>query len=359
MLYEKENSDMIEDLKEKINEFNNFIVEYPEYFAYVESKRQDFIGTYKNIKGLSLKDYCIGTKGESPDSYCYQLEHSLNCLGSIKGSGSKKYNVFFGSNKKYNTKVYFKGNEKEALKTTLDEIESIINGDKTSTKNHLAINVQRKIAAIYHPDKHVFIYTESYINKVMENLDMTWSSKDFESKEKELLRFKKSDSTMKKWTNLEYANFLWYYVKLQKDINFIIKDFDRCKVGHKKRETTPRILKGYSKSKEIYYRDPQVRINAMIEANYKCELDNNHKTFIKSDGCKYIETHHIIPFSEQKNFKKSIDVEDNMICLCPNCHKEVHYGKNREQLLKRIYKQRKQYFDRENITSQELVSMYK
>lgn len=60
---------------------------------------------------------------------------------------------------------------------------------------------------------------------------------------------------------------------------------------------------------------------------YKCQicesLGHNPYSFKKKSGEYYVETHHIIPVSDIENSKLSVD---NLICLCPNHHREVHYG---------------------------------
>ena len=60
---------------------------------------------------------------------------------------------------------------------------------------------------------------------------------------------------------------------------------------------------------------------------YKCQicesLGQNPYSFKKKSGEYYVETHHIIPVSDTENSKLSVD---NLICLCPNHHKQVHYG---------------------------------
>ncbi|MDV4150065.1 HNH endonuclease signature motif containing protein [Clostridium sp. AL.422] len=60
---------------------------------------------------------------------------------------------------------------------------------------------------------------------------------------------------------------------------------------------------------------------------YKCQicesLGLNPYSFKKKNGEYYVETHHIIPVSDSKNSKLSVD---NLICLCPNHHRELHYG---------------------------------
>lgn len=40
----------------------------------------------------------------------------------------------------------------------------------------------------------------------------------------------------------------------------------------------------------------------------------------------------IIPMRFQPEFKTSIDVYSNVICLCPICHRLLHYGADREKI---------------------------
>jgi 5-methylcytosine-specific restriction endonuclease McrA len=42
------------------------------------------------------------------------------------------------------------------------------------------------------------------------------------------------------------------------------------------------------------------------------------------DGAYYLEVHHIIPLSENGE-----DSVDNAIALCPNCHRQEHYGEQK------------------------------
>ena len=39
-----------------------------------------------------------------------------------------------------------------------------------------------------------------------------------------------------------------------------------------------------------------------------------------------MEGHHLIPMKAQKDYIQNIDRSDNICCLCPNCHKAIHYG---------------------------------
>lgn len=70
----------------------------------------------------------------------------------------------------------------------------------------------------------------------------------------------------------------------------------------------------------IYKRSIIVRKNVLSRAQDKCEYCGN-KGFLTNDDKYYLETHHIIPLSENGN-----DDEKNVIALCPNHHRIAHYG---------------------------------
>ena len=56
----------------------------------------------------------------------------------------------------------------------------------------------------------------------------------------------------------------------------------------------------------------------------KCQICG-WEGFEKKSGEDFIEAHHIVQLSERK--KGSLCTE-NIILICPNCHREVHYGKD-------------------------------
>jgi len=100
--------------------------------------------------------------------------------------------------------------------------------------------------------------------------------------------------------------------------------------------------KKYGKS-EKYQSNPRRSKNALIAADFKCEIDEDHKTFInKKSKRQYMEAHHLIPMSKQGKFEYDIDVPENILCICPNCHRKIHLAKDstRKELLKYIYDKR-------------------
>jgi hypothetical protein len=76
----------------------------------------------------------------------------------------------------------------------------------------------------------------------------------------------------------------------------------------------------------FYERDSKVRKEVIQMAKGKCEYCSQ-EGFLKSDGARYLEAHHIIALSNQGK-----DMVINVIALCPNHHKETHYGKESKQL---------------------------
>ena len=67
-------------------------------------------------------------------------------------------------------------------------------------------------------------------------------------------------------------------------------------------------------------RDPKVRLAVLERAQYRCERCAESRTF---PG--FLDVHHVL----------GADVSDrfyNCVALCPNCHREAHYGENRDEL---------------------------
>lgn len=99
-----------------------------------------------------------------------------------------------------------------------------------------------------------------------------------------------------------------------------------------------------------------IKTQTIESADYSCEIDSCHSTFIaKSTGHPYMEGHHAIPMCNQKKFNKSLDVYANVVCLCPICHRLLHYGmdSDKEVLVKQIYISRADRLAKSGITLSE------
>ncbi len=81
-----------------------------------------------------------------------------------------------------------------------------------------------------------------------------------------------------------------------------------------------------------FNRDPFVRQWALNNANGTCECCGQRAPFSTPDGIPFLEVHHIRSLSDGGS-----DTTKNTIAVCPNCHREMHYGTNRESLVARLY----------------------
>lgn len=111
-----------------------------------------------------------------------------------------------------------------------------------------------------------------------------------------------------------------------------------------------------------YHRDQKEAEQALVNVGFKCEYDNGHKSFIrKKNGRRYTEVHHLIPICFQDRFDNSLDNWVNIISLCSDCHNRIHYGKDAEKLVKKLYNERKEMLRRAGIgiTLKQLLEMYK
>lgn len=83
---------------------------------------------------------------------------------------------------------------------------------------------------------------------------------------------------------------------------------------------------------KVWKRNQIIIDQALEGANYCCEHNREHQTFIaKSTNKPYMEGHHLIPLKYQDKFNNSIDVYANIVCLCPVCHRLLHHGLTKER----------------------------
>ncbi|QTD39473.1 HNH endonuclease [Sporosarcina sp. Te-1] len=113
--------------------------------------------------------------------------------------------------------------------------------------------------------------------------------------------------------------------------------------------------------RESYPRNAKVAQNALHLAAYKCEVDPNHMTFPrKVDGRPYTEPHHLVPLSCHEDFPYSLDVEENIVSLCSHCHNLIHYGRDNEAILRKLFADRETLLQKAGIqvTFEKLLSYY-
>lgn len=96
-----------------------------------------------------------------------------------------------------------------------------------------------------------------------------------------------------------------------------------------------------------YQRDYKLAKTAIKNSNYNCEYAAieklNHTTFNKQNGFQYVEAHHLYPLGFQKDFLPiNLDRLENIVALCPNCHRAVHYANliTKRKILKPLFDER-------------------
>ncbi len=99
-------------------------------------------------------------------------------------------------------------------------------------------------------------------------------------------------------------------------------------------------------SKGVRYKtNSRIGKTALQLANYECTLNKEkHKTFISKLGKPYMEAHHLIPMSAQKDFSINLDRVENIVSLCPVCHSAIHLGTDsvRLNVLTKLFAEREE-----------------
>ncbi|MCL2844902.1 MAG: hypothetical protein FWE23_05565 [Chitinivibrionia bacterium] len=123
-----------------------------------------------------------------------------------------------------------------------------------------------------------------------------------------------------------------------------------------------------NKNSEAVQRDIKYSKYVLKEANYVCQIKSSHTTFLTNLGFQYMEGHHLIPCTVKnaKDFEKkynvNIDCVENIVCICPTCHRAVHFGDSevKKMLVKEMFSQHKEILKNIgiDITEDELLKLY-
>lgn len=115
-----------------------------------------------------------------------------------------------------------------------------------------------------------------------------------------------------------------------------------------------------NKIKVYIKRNNKVINEAIKESNYKCYFDSLHKTFETEKAPNFVEGHHIIPMGQQKSFDQNLDTIDNVITLCPNCHRLMHLAKDEIKMkyLNEILSKNNKLQTFKDITKEDLYELY-
>jgi len=85
-------------------------------------------------------------------------------------------------------------------------------------------------------------------------------------------------------------------------------------------------------ARDSFVRDAAVVAYVLNQACGICECCAMPGPFQKDDGEPYLEVHHVKHLAS-----KGSDKIENAIAVCPNCHRELHFGANRVGLVENLF----------------------
>lgn len=116
----------------------------------------------------------------------------------------------------------------------------------------------------------------------------------------------------------------------------LTSDFDAAVEKHRKKPPKAQ-PKGNSKPSTVqstvtqFVRDPEVVAWVLDQASGHCECCDLKAPFLREDGSPFLEVHHV-----QRLADGGEDTVNNAVALCPNCHRELHYGVGKRELAVKI-----------------------
>jgi hypothetical protein len=117
---------------------------------------------------------------------------------------------------------------------------------------------------------------------------------------------------------------------------------------------------------------PRIKANskiALTNSGFRCELEdivNAHNSFTsRITRENFVEAHHLVPMNAQYIYAPagiSLDVPENIVALCPNCHKMIHLAENvvKSEKIIKLFERRQSRLNASgiDITLNELLNLY-
>lgn len=88
------------------------------------------------------------------------------------------------------------------------------------------------------------------------------------------------------------------------------------------------------------------------QQDYKCQVNPSHESFLTPAEMPYMEKHHLISMKYYEEYEKDLDDINNIVSLCPTCHKQIHLGKKEGvgQILEILYAKQKEALESAGFT---------
>lgn len=265
-----------------------------------------------------------------------EVHDTFQCQTTLGIRMSKKNNLFVIMSGSAKSKIYDDVWKDDVLYYNGTDINSDSSANQTLTKGKGNNNSQ--LCAVWdepEDSKHqIFLFVKREQNKCIYKGEVFLCQKPY-------MDFRHDDPTRKVWIFPLKLKAL-EADKLEKDFQTASKNaylldyidlYNRVKgkAANKQPDTVP---KQYKSTHTTYERNPEIAAFAKIRANGVCDLCKMPAPFNDKDGRPYMEAHHVVWLSNG-----GPDEIDNVVALCPNCHKKMHIVAdiNDEQaLLKRL-----------------------
>lgn len=199
----------------------------------------------------------------------------------------------------------------------------------------------------YINEKNIDILKKRYFDFKFDRLDLKKNAVEFRESNVEYMY----DEKIKNIDYEEIDNKITY--EINKNIKKYQFTYDKDKP---KAKYDKKYKDGY-----VRVRDSDVLYNALKLAEFSCEYDKSHESFIRKNcEIKYTEGHHLIPLSFQDEFEENLDVEANIVSLCSQCHREIHYGKKYKEIVTELYYERNERLEKSGIviSLEKILKMY-
>jgi 5-methylcytosine-specific restriction protein A len=114
--------------------------------------------------------------------------------------------------------------------------------------------------------------------------------------------------------------------------------YERAKVAGSPQTTAETTSSSTSSSRTTYSRSEVVKRYARRVADGVCQGCGEEAPFLNENGEPFLEVHHLYRRSDG-----GADDPDNVIALCPNCHRRVHYGQDGEEFNQELIEEREKH----------------
>lgn len=153
-------------------------------------------------------------------------------------------------------------------------------------------------------------------------------------------KFKTNNNERSKETITKYKNLIEKYLIIDElntfllsisnndEYDFVYKfTYDYFKNKIESNEILDEIV--YSEHKyERENTSSKLRQECLDKANGECFFKCDNDIFYTNKGTRYLEVHHCVPLSYCKRHEIKGDIADNIIAVCPSCHRRLHYEAN-------------------------------